>query len=127
MPVEDQWLPSLRRRRRLCRQQRRRVRTIVRERLLRTAQGGFSLAWGIRRALPIAGGGLVNMATNFPENAQPWKSFHEDYVNIRGHPYIRLTRLPRFLGGFPREADHFMRLSKQTGEALWKKTPPMIT
>ena len=67
------------------------------------------------------------VATNVPANAHPWKSFHDEYVNIRGHPYMRLTRIPHYLGRFPKEADHFVRLSKQAGEALWKDRPPMIT
>jgi hypothetical protein len=66
------------------------------------------------------------VATNAPADEHPWKTFHEEYVRIRGHPFVRLTRAPRFLGEFPPEAAAFESASRRAGDMLWQKYPAMI-
>jgi len=61
------------------------------------------------------------VASNAPKASHPWKSFHDEYVRIRGKPFARVPRRPFYFGALPNEALAAARISAERGMALWQE------
>jgi hypothetical protein len=48
------------------------------------------------------------VATNVPWTSHPWTRFHDEYVRLRGKPYIRPRFTPHYIGHLPAEARRFV-------------------
>ena len=97
----------------------------------------FDRLGGFDERFQTAGGGLVNLdfhrracaaasrivhllgegtfhqfhggvATNVPTASHPFPIFHEEYVRLRGEPFVPPTALPIILGGMPHQALPFL-------------------
>jgi hypothetical protein len=60
------------------------------------------------------------VATNALPHEHPWNIFHREYLRIRGHPFVRVPREPRFLGNLPEEAASIAELSRSVGARIWQ-------
>jgi hypothetical protein len=63
------------------------------------------------------------VATNAPVHDHPWKAFHHEYRQIRGHSFFRVPREPVFLGTVPGEASRLAALSRRLSAEVWRKHP----
>jgi hypothetical protein len=61
------------------------------------------------------------VTSNQPRDRQPWVQFHDEYVRIRGEPFIRVPRAPMLIGSIPAEARHVAKYSAARGIELWEK------
>ena len=97
----------------------------------------FDRLGGFDERFQTAGGGLVNLdfhrracaaagpvvhllgegtfhqfhggvATNVPAASHPFPIFHEEYIRLRGEPFVPPTALPIILGGMPHQALPFL-------------------
>ena len=65
-------------------------------------------------------GGVAN---NAPMQQNPWKEFHQEYIQIRGRQFERVPRKPFLLGNVPKEALHIAQFSKEVAIDIWQKKP----
>jgi glycosyltransferase involved in cell wall biosynthesis len=66
------------------------------------------------------------VSTSVPMEQHPWKEFHQEFMQIRGHPFMRVPRKPVLLGNMPKEALHVAEFSKRVGAELWQRYPPVM-
>jgi hypothetical protein len=63
------------------------------------------------------------VATSAPMEQHPWNEFHQEFIRIRGHPFMRVPRKPVLIGDVPKEAVHVAEFSQRVGGELWQKYP----
>lgn len=66
------------------------------------------------------------VSTSVPMEQHPWKEFHQEFIQIRGHRFMRVPRKPVLLGDLPKEAVHVAEFSKRVGGELWQKYPAVM-
>jgi hypothetical protein len=66
------------------------------------------------------------VSTSVPMEQHPWKEFHQEFIRIRGHPFMRVPRRPVLLGEVPKEAVHVAEFSRKVGGELWEKYPAVV-
>ena len=59
------------------------------------------------------------VSTNVPMERHPWKQFHQEFVKIRGHAFMRVPRRPVLIGDVPKEAEQAVAFSRKVGGELW--------
>jgi hypothetical protein len=63
------------------------------------------------------------VSTSVPMEQHPWDEFHQEFVRIRGHSFMRVPRKPFLLGDVPPEAVRAAEFSKRVGGELWQRYP----
>lgn len=66
------------------------------------------------------------VSTSAPMEQHPWKEFHQEFIRIRGHPFMRVPRKPFFLGEVPKEAIQAAEFSRKVAAEIWQKNPALI-
>lgn len=58
------------------------------------------------------------VATNAKPDEHPWESFHKEYMTIRGEQYKAPEKKPFYFGKLPRQAEKFMFVPDDMGNAI---------